>query len=472
MTDIRWRKDRPDQPRRAPGSARLVVVGIALLLVLGVGIALIARSGRGGALGQLLTSGEVHRLQPALFQSAPLRTARGGPDRVYLLSTQSESVTGIGRRGGLNRPHRDYLHLDLWAVDAASGRLAWRKRLRTYEGTERQGRDLLAFALLGVDGNTLWLTVDGPLGVSLADGSVVADGARIDAKNPALAGKRVDERGYVAFGRHGLQLTLNDASQWRIDASDLGAAPRDTPVRDPDGIVAPADTGSTSHFVTRGLPIGEHWLGVLTDQEADTLRKPPVIAGRDPNERPGVMQQFLEENHVPGPLYDLLPQPYRLWSARMVQVSAAPPGWPTSLPDRWGKRPKFSDYAPLPQSPPFLRAGLLRDDGRSEQALWYRQPDSVLVLHSDKLGREGRLQLTRVSGPAGAVVWRRALPMDALRAVMRKDDDLLLFGSESVAADARTTEDDDTHLKIARVDVKNGNVTTLDLTAESLVAAR
>ena len=462
-----------------PVRKALAAMGVVLLILLGIAGLWVVQQGGGAGLRQVLTTGGFKQLQPALFQSAPLRTDQGGADRVYLLSTQSETITDpLGRRSA-NRIRRELLHVDLWAIDARTATLAWRKRLRTYEGAERSGRDpgsspgqaLRGFDLLGADGKILWLTIDGPLGVSLSDGSVVADGAHIDAKNPAMAGKRVDERGYIAFGRHGLQLTLNDASQWRIDASDLSAAPRDTDVRNPAGIVAPAKSGSTSHFMTRALPIGERWLGVMTDQEAELYRNKPVIPGRDPNERPGVMQQFLEENHVPAPLLEPRPQPYRLWGARVQQVSAAPPDWPKQLPDRWGKRPKFSDYRVLPESPHFLRAGLLHEGlpqqgGSQEQALWYRGPDSVLVLHSDKLGQQGRLQLTRVSGPLGKPVWNVALPMDQLRSVLRKDDELMLLGSEP-AADKKS-EEEGPHLKAVRVDVPSGKTSVLDLTAESL----
>ncbi len=460
--------------RQAIGKV-LAALGVLLLVLLGMVGLWVLREGGSADLRSLFTTGAIRELQPALFQAAPLRTAHSGADRVYLLSTQSETVTQIAGARSHNRSRRHFLHVDLWAVDAGTGKLAWRKRLRSYEGAEREGRDLRGFDLLGADGKTLWLTLDGPLGVSLTDGSVVADGARIDARNPAMSGKRVDELGYVAFGRHGLQLTLNDASQWRIDAADLGAATRDTPVRNPQGIVPPARyaRGSSSAFITRALPIGERWLGLMTEQEADFYRNPPVVPGRDPSERPGVMQQFLEENHVPAALLEPKPQQYRLWGARMIQVSAAPPDWPSQLPDKWGKRPKFSDYRVLPEAPAFLRAGLLRDNGEREQALWYRQPDSVLVLHHDKLGQDGRLQLTRVSGPAGKPVWSAALPMNELQSVMHKDNDLLLLGSEppAPAPANKNSADEGPHLKLARVDVATGQTSVLDLTAESLKQA-
>lgn len=465
-----------------PAGRILATLGVVLLVLVGMLLLWAVRAGGLAGLGQLFTTGAIHQLQPALFQSAPLRTGKGGADRVYLLSSQSESVIGMGsyRRGG-NRPRRDYLHVDLWAIDASNATLAWRKRLRTYEGAERAGRDpgsspgqrLRGFNLLGVDGKTLWLTIDGPLGVSLADGSVVADGARIDSRNPALAGRRVDETGYIAFGRHGLQLTLNDASQWRIDASDLGAAPRDTPVRDPRGIQPPARTarGSSTAFVTRALVIGERWLGVMTEQESRLYTNKPVIPGRDPGERPGAMQQYLEANHVPAPLHELQAQPYRLWAARVRQVSAAPPDWPKHFPDTWGKRPQFSDYQLLPEAPPLLRAGLLHNGDPREQALWYRQPDSVLVLHRDKLGSEGRLQLSRISGPAGKPVWSTTLPLDDLQAVMPNDQDLLLLGSEPATANGGAGGGGP-QVKAVRVEVASGRIATLDLTAESMKQPR
>jgi hypothetical protein len=363
---------------------------------------------------------------------------------------------------------RDYLHIDLWALDATGATVAWRKRLRSYEGKQREGRILPAFALLGADGGTLWINVEGPLGVALPEGRIVADGARIDALNPRLAGKRVDEPGYIAFGRNGLQLTLDDASQWRIDASDLLAAPRDTPVHDPAGIAGPAPLAATSAFQVRALPIGNRWLGVLTDKEAEHLRHPPVVPGRDPGERPGVMQRFLEENHVPVPLHDPLPQPYRLWGARMEQVSAAPPDWPKDWPDRWGTRPQFSDYAVLPESPVFLRAGLLRPHRDSEIPFWYRDPDSVLVLHTDKLGEAGRLHLTRIVGPRGSTVWHVPLPFTALDSVMHREADLVLWGHEPMQGPADHGSSAATHHKLVRLDVASGRTRVLDLTTESL----
>src|SRR5262249_3293882 len=159
----------------------------------------------------------------------------------------------------------------------------------------------------------------------------------------------------------------------------------------------------------RGLPIGDRWLGVLTEKEATRLQGEPVVPGAAPGERPGVAADFFARLHVPDDL-EVQPQAYRLWSARLTKGSAAPPEWPKELPDNWGTRDRYSDYQALPEAPSFLKAGLL-GDGQSEAPLWYRDPDSVLVLHHDKVGSAGRLRLARIAGPAGRTVWDVALPL-------------------------------------------------------------
>ena len=362
-----------------------------------------------------------------------------------------------------------YLHVDLWAVDAITAKLAWRKRLRSYKRSEISGRILPEFKVFGVDGNTLWVNVEGPLGVSLADGRVVADAKRIESKNPNLAGRLVLEPGYVAFGRNGLQLTLDDASQWRINGRNLSAAPRDAAASNPADIVGLADLAtSTSRFQMRSLTAGETWLGVLTDAEADELSHLSVIASRDPNERAGALQLFLNENHVPKALNDPLPQPYRLWQAHAKQVSAAPPDWSKELPDKWGTRVEFSDYNVLAESPTFLRAGLLRESGLAKVPLWYQNPDSVLLLHLDKLGLAGRLQVTSVSGPLGKPVWNAPLPMTTLTSVMRGAKNVALWGQGALAGDPPRGEGNPEHQQLVHINTESGHSIALDLTAASL----
>jgi hypothetical protein len=56
------------------------------------------------------------------------------------------------------------------------------------------------------------------------------------------------------------------------------------------------------------------------------------------------------------------------------------------------------------------------------------KPDSVLVLHRDRLGDAGRFRLTRISGPRGKPVWTVDLPLTALEAVMPGESSLVIYG--------------------------------------------
>lgn len=403
-------------------------------------------------------------LGPANVRDPVLRTQQGAADRVYLLTTQSEQIIPIGPRfRGTSVSRRLMLHVDLWALDAATAKPVWRRRVRTFED-----RGSLMHRILGLDAGTLWLFVREPIGVALADGAIVADGARIEAKNPPIAGKRVDQDGYVAFGAQGLQLTLSDATQWVVHGGTLAAEPRDVAPRTPAGIEVPAHHGSyASAFQMRGMRIGGMWLGVLSDEEAKTLQAPVVVPGRKPEERRGVMEDFLETQHVPGDL-SAQPKPYRLWSAKVSDVSAAPKDWPKELPDNWGTREKFGDYKVLPEAPAFLQAGLL-GDGRSKSAAWYREPDSVVVLHHDKVGDAGRLRVARVAGPGGRVVWDAPLGLAEVNAAMYGTRTLTFVGTEpNPAYDPKSEKSPEQLEKLVVVEVAGGTVSTFDVTTESV----
>ncbi len=409
-------------------------------------------------------AGEKRILQPAEMRGAPLRKG----DRVYLLTTQTERLVPLGPRlgrRGTQRSPRQMLHADLWAFDVATAQPVWRKRLRTFE----KDRGRIDFSALGADGDTLWILMREPIGVSLTDGRIVADPQKIEAANPAMAGKRVDEPGYVAFGGQGLQLTLSDSTQWVVQGDTLKAEPRETAPKNRPGLIPLAkEVTYSSGLQMRGITFGDRWLGVLTDEEAKTLQADPVVPGRDPNERRGAMYEFLESQHVPQPLYDVRPMPYRVWSAKVEQVSAGPKDWPKELPDNWGKRPKFSAYKALPDAPPFLKAGLLYD-GSSQNPYWFREPDSLLVLHHDKVGGSGRLRVARVSGPVGKVAWDAAFPLANLQTSMPGTTVLAFTGTEPNPAyepDDETSREE--HEKLVVLDVATGTVKTFDLTAETI----
>lgn len=443
---------------------RVLLAALTALVLVCVGYLLVALGPHFAALDwQAVTRGYARILQPAEPRGAMLRTAQGGADRVYLLTTQSERIVPLRFGTGTPMEPYDQLHVDLWAFDPVAARPQWRRRLRSF--TDRQP---LSYELLGADRTTLWLFVREPLAVSLADGAVRADGARLDAVNASLAGKRVDQEGYVAFGAQGLQVTLSDSAQSVIDGETFIARPRAAaPRRDREMAVPGLAATRTDRFQYRGLPLVGRWIGVLADEEAAALQAPPVVPGAGADERRGGMADYLERTHVPGDL-TVRPIPYRLWRATVAKVSAAPRDWPKELPDRWGTRDQFSAYAPLPESPAFLQAGLL-GDGRGAIPYWLREPDSVLVLHHDKLGDAGRLRVTRIAGPGGRVVWEAALPLAALTSSTLDANALALFGSApNPRHDPSSDLSRERHDLFVAVDLATGAVRSYDLTAESV----
>ncbi len=406
--------------------------------------------------------GEQRILQPAEIRGRALRAG----DRLHLLTVQSERVVPVRatrRMPGMGRP-RDYLHVDLWAFDVATAQPAWKRRLRTFED-----RGPLDYELLGLDGGVLWLFVRGPLAVAASDGTIVADGADLERQNPVLAGKRIDQPGYVAFGGQGLQLTLSDATQWVVDAN-LKALPRAAAPRDRADLRTPGvRAAATDRFQMRGIAIPGRWLGVLTDEEAAKLQADPVVPGAEPGERRGVMYDFLASQHVPERLTPEL-KPYRLWGAKVAKVSAAPRDWPENFPDTWGTRDQFSDYAVLPDGPSFLQAGLL-GNGVDEHPMWYREPDSVVVLFHDEIGPDGRVRLARVAGPAGRVVWDAALGLAVVEGAFSGPTAVAFIGTEPNPGHRPESETSrEQHQKIVAVDAASGAVAIFDLTAESVRA--
>jgi hypothetical protein len=217
------------------------------------------------------------------------------------------------------------------------------------------------------------------------------------------------------------------------------------------------------------IALGDHfWALTLTSflRGEERILQPADRRGQ-PLRSGDAAYDFFASQHVPG---DLTPQPmaYRLWSAKLAKVSAAPKDWPKELPDKWGTRDEFSDYALLPEGPSFLQAGLL-GNGEGQYPYWARDPDSALVLHHDKIGSAGRLRVTRIAGPGGRVVWDTGLALGGLEAVMVGPGAIAFVGTEP---NPQWVSQDETarqrHEKIVMLDVPNGKAAIYDLTAESV----
>lgn len=394
-------------------------------------------------------------LEPPRAIEAPLRTAAG----VFMMTTQYETrVTGGGSRWRTLGGFEKVMHVDLWRLDAASAQPAWRKRLLT----EREGNSL-GLRLLGADGDRLWLFLREPLVVSPTNGDVLADAKAIEERNPPLRGVLPKQMGhYRFFDGHGLVFTAADARAWLLDAQTLAAtAWQPNSAKPRASAIAPAYFSPTTltSFQKRGLLLASRWLGVLTDDEAAAVQPKPL------GERPGAMEQMRESMRAPPDLSHSGPKRYRLWHAKVQQVSAAPPGWSKDLPDNWGKRPLYTNFAVFEKSPEFLQAGLL-SDGRSNLPLLPKEPDSVLVLHRDRIDEDGRLQVTRFAGPDGRVLWATALPLSLLHSVMPGKESLVLFGRAYIPDRPRPGDPyHSAHEWVIALDLKDGAIRTFNVSA-------
>jgi outer membrane protein assembly factor BamB len=331
---------------------------------------------------------------PADMVGAPVRAATPAGDRIYVLTSQWKTYRGAFRSSGSS--YTDLL-IDVWAFDAADAKPIWRRRVAQDRRGVNMGR-----GILGAQDGVLWiLQADGLIGLSLADGSPAADAARIEAANPQLKGLLPTEAQYYRFDGAGLAFTAADGRNWRLAGASLKASPSDlaAPKTRAAGVALPAHIGGgngTWAFMERGLMAQKTmWLGLLSDEEAQTFKTQGAIGGIDPQRYPRT----------------------RLWKAAVGQTQTF-----------FGPKPVYRAFQPLPEGPEFLVAGLLTSGVTNSPPILLFKPDSVLVLHRDRLGDAGHLKLTRISGPNGKVVWTVDLPMTSLESVMPGETSVVLHG--------------------------------------------
>ena len=400
-------------PRRGPKALTALLIIVAALLIIALAVVF------------ALTGGGVIA-SPASVIGPPVRVAGDHGDRVYVLTSQWKTYASSYR----GRTNRTDLLVDVWAFDGASAKPVWRRRLAKSPRGVNMGR-----ALLGAQAGALWtLQASGPVALSLTDGSVTADTARLEVANPALKGLIPTEERYYRFDGEGLAFTAADGRSWRLAGADLKLVPTTTRASDKPpaaGVTLPARLGGgngTSAFMERGLQIGGHWLGLMGEPEVANFRTYGAIGGIDPASHPRM----------------------RLWSARVGATRTF-----------FGARSVFSDFAPLPEGPEFLNAGLLSNgDSRSDAPLLLFKPDSVLVLHRHRLGDQGRVQLSRVAGPAGKPLWTADLPMTAVEAVMPGETSIVLLGRRDEPGPRRGPDSDRPVSvdQIVAVDLASGKV--------------
>lgn len=413
-----------------------------------LGLALVAL-----AIWKLVSHEQRLFLSPPDILGGVVRIADGEEgDRLYFLTSQWEkrlSRVG-GSRSSSSTRTISWLDVDLWALDAATAQPVFRKRIKR----DKVNGD---FKALGVDQGILWARLPELVGIRLSDGSIAVDREKIEARNPDLKGwlPKAPQVGIFLTEQMqplkfvpavGLVVRLEDARWMRIDPLSLEAtpyAPQDNPAAKPadetqastrQELVSIAN-GMEWRAMVRGVPIArpdqaQDWLGLLAESELADLKERHVISHQ---------MDFTE------------PRRHRLYRAKLQEVE-----------NFFGKQMQFGDPTLLPESPEFLMAGLLtQTSARWDQttALWRRDPDSVFVLSRDRLGEDGRMQLARVTGPAGKPAWATALPLSNMSAWLPGERHALMLGPDPSAPRSPMAEErENTVMQVVSIDLDTGDV--------------
>lgn len=331
---------------------------------------------------------------PADVMGPPVRAQTAAGDRVFLLTSQWKTYRTRYSRHGITRRAYTALLVDVWAFDAVNGKPVWRRRLEQDRHGVNSGR-----ALLGAERQVLWLlTSRGLLGISTADGATLVDASSIEARNPQLATLTPKEPQLFRFDEAGLGFRSADGRNWRLDGASLVASPGVEAEPGAPRAFPPARLSggvSTWAFHERSLHLNGRWIGILSPGEAERSEASRSLVLASVDEAPRA----------------------RLWTAKTRREAGFV-----------GVRTIMSEFTPMPESPEFLRGGLLSDGNLQNQPMLLFKPDSLLVLHWDRLGDEGRLRLSRL-GPRGRLLWTADLPMARMDAVMPGEKTLALLGS-------------------------------------------
>jgi hypothetical protein len=394
-------------------------------------------------------------LYPAVRFSPPER--EGPPALVttplgpvfWVLQKQEERRqrrVGSGRwsAGTLYTDH--WYHFNLTAIDPATLRPLWSKRLRSVH--QRDGGRSARARLLGPDGDAVWLfLVDGPLALSATDASVALDGAGIVARDPSLAGVLATELERYAF-LDGLLLTTADARRLLLTQRGGAAQPFEVTDANRDAVLRAEYSAQqwngawrTQDFLVRTGRLGGEWLGLYTADEAKELAA-------------DVWGESLREPERVRDGGELARR--RFWRAR---IEAYRPWADRAAVDR------VAEMLPVKDSGEYLQGGMLAAAGRREP-LALADPHGLLVVHRTRVDDAGRLVFTRIDD-GFRELWRRELPLANLAQRWELPDGrLLLYGSTPWRKGERSGIGE----YLLRLDPRNGEYAAWDVIAGAPLA--
>jgi len=408
-------------PPRGWVMRRLILAGGATLLVAGAAAAFLWPDAERPLPPQRLGP---RRLVPPL-----LRTTLRGEAVIYAMARRSEQDESDPP--GTPWPRE---RIELLAYSAA-GLLP---RLAVHLASIPRG-SMSDAGLIAEQGATIWLWLGGLGAVSAVDGQILADTEGLAELNPDLAGLLATAQKRAYRLADALVVEGGPApGAWRLDPRDFRASPANLPSPRPLPQLnpgAPHGQGGPTAFRVAEARLGADWLGLpAEDVKLVAPLAPRLQGGRflpTAAPPPGMLQQ--------------------MWRGAVRLGSAAPPGWPPNMPNRWGQADRLMDLATVPGLSGLALAGFLT--AGTEAAIELAAPPGLLVLH----GEAGQpLGLVRVA-PDGALAWRAGLPIARLRSVLPGPGTLVLVGWAGAG--------DDTAQLLVAVATEDGAVQSRPITA-------
>jgi hypothetical protein len=383
----------------------------------------------------------------------------GGQPRLWLLAKQEEqrsiSVGGGGTRNSTDWRTDTFFHFSVEAIDPVTTRTLWKQRIATFgdpkaAGTTPSrviGSDVSA-RLLGQDGDLVWLLVgDEPYALDAADGHIRADGAGIEAANPALKGLLPSEGRLYGFDR-GLVFMAADARAFVVRGPKQEAIAYEAPTPPAPEVKRKANgmpeiepmRPPLGEVPARQAQLGGAWLGlyspkeeqdVLDDSWGRALRYPYTVQDEGRTARRRFLratfskEQRFEESYT-----------------------------------------RVATLVPVPDAPVFLKGRFLKQTG-TDDALLFDKPASVLVWYSTRMDDAGRLALARVDDSLH-VLWRAELPFSETDAI-RQLATWQLPGRVVAIGELRTQDDSGVQHRepyLASISLADGAVSSRNLVAE------
>jgi hypothetical protein len=360
---------------------------------------------------------------------------------LWLLTQQEESRTrriGGGSRTIGTLVTESIYHFALQSHDTRTAQREWKKDL--LELKDKQGGHTARARIFGQEGNVVWIYLnDGPVALSAADGSKLADRGMIEQRNPSLSGLIPKEINYYTYD-NGLVITSADSRRYKIHLPDYTAQSYQAASEELFTNLSYMSTTwnggyATADFLTRQTQMNGRWLGFYTEREAADAGDDEF--GRHISEPESVLRDYARARRG-------------FWTARIGKTREFTEG----------AHDRLFDLTRIPGAPEFLEAGILKKQA-AQTLLLMQDPGGLIVVHRTRIDAEGRLALTRLDEQLQPK-WSTTLPFLELRNRFEFPDRLLLAGTVQITKNGATDWQD----FIASIALADGRMQAWNVTLE------